>query len=428
MAVAYTWVLFVACGGHETQLPPTTGDGVPELRVSGAQIQESFVAHGGWRHSAVVAAPTGATRAGVMASLRDGHEPPVMQARGFDALGHPAPWQDLEVTWSRDTMFVARADFGLDAYGFQVRLRSAEAISHMVYSAVVPQPERAEIATTEIATTEIGRAAYALRSELSDLVRTRAEWGARATRCNQSDPVKDRIAIHHTVTEAMGDPVVNLQGVQAFHMDTRGWCDVGYHFLLTIDGQIWEARPLELQGAHVGSDNRGNIGVSHVGCFDPDSDCDPFPPRMPPPAMLDGTASIVGRLAQIYDIQINDWTVKGHRDHPTASTVCPGQHIHSQLDAIRQAAGQTGTIPAGPMLGAAYVSQSFPLASVEWAMPPGAEQEGYIEMRNTGTTTWEPSQTFLATTEPRDGVSPLAAASWPAPNRAATIESPSWPR
>lgn len=72
--------------------------------------------------------------------------------------------------------------------------------------------------------------------------------------------------------------------------------------------------------------------------------------------------------------------------------------------------------------GAAFASQSFPYASDPFPLTAGTEMAGYIEMRNTGTETWHPGQTFLGTTEPRDVASPIAASDWVAPNRAATVD------
>lgn len=71
---------------------------------------------------------------------------------------------------------------------------------------------------------------------------------------------------------------------------------------------------------------------------------------------------------------------------------------------------------------AAYASQSFPLASMPFELYPGQELAGYIEMRNTGTATWRPSETNLGTTEPRDVASPIAGPDWLSPSRAATID------
>lgn len=75
-----------------------------------------------------------------------------------------------------------------------------------------------------------------------------------------------------------------------------------------------------------------------------------------------------------------------------------------------------------PPWSAAYVSQTFPLASRPFDLAPGQEVDGEIELRNIGSETWEPGRTFLGTTEPRDRPSPLAHASWINDHRAATVD------
>jgi hypothetical protein len=68
-----------------------------------------------------------------------------------------------------------------------------------------------------------------------------------------------------------------------------------------------------------------------------------------------------------------------------------------------------------------FVRQSFPLASASFEMTPGQILSGSIDLRNTGTETWRPGQTFLGTTQPRDRASVLAGPGWPNDHRAASV-------
>lgn len=43
---------------------------------------------------------------------------------------------------------------------------------------------------------------------------------------------------------------------------------IGYHFLIGLEGEIWEGRPVEITGAHVKGHNDGTIGISYVGGLD----------------------------------------------------------------------------------------------------------------------------------------------------------------
>ncbi|HEY2368180.1 MAG TPA: NBR1-Ig-like domain-containing protein, partial [Polyangiaceae bacterium] len=67
-----------------------------------------------------------------------------------------------------------------------------------------------------------------------------------------------------------------------------------------------------------------------------------------------------------------------------------------------------------------YVSQSFPLASTALTMTAGQSIPSYIELKNSGTKTWD-TNTKLATTQPRDRKSVFADSTWLAPNRPAAV-------
>jgi hypothetical protein len=74
-----------------------------------------------------------------------------------------------------------------------------------------------------------------------------------------------------------------------------------------------------------------------------------------------------------------------------------------------------------PDYAAAYVSQSFPLASSALDMVEGQTLSAYIELKNTGAKAWD-SKTKLATTNPRDRASVFADASWLADNRIVAVK------
>jgi len=53
--------------------------------------------------------------------------------------------------------------------------------------------------------------------------------------------------------------------VRRWHVQDRGWSDIGYHFLIDRDGTVVEGRPLERVGAHTKGKNTGTIGISLFG-------------------------------------------------------------------------------------------------------------------------------------------------------------------
>jgi len=56
----------------------------------------------------------------------------------------------------------------------------------------------------------------------------------------------------------------SVADVDAWHRQ-RGWACIGYHYLIGLNGEIWEGRPLRYQGAHARGYNGVSIGICYVG-------------------------------------------------------------------------------------------------------------------------------------------------------------------
>jgi hypothetical protein len=97
-----------------------------------------------------------------------------------------------------------------------------------------------------------------------------------------------------------------------------------------------------------------------------------------------------------------------------------GQCNQSQRVAYAQQVLPSCATAAAPYA-AQFVSQSFPLASSPMTMVEGQVVSGYIELKNTGSKTWD-SNTRLATTQPRDRKSAFADSTWVANNRPAAVK------
>lgn len=48
----------------------------------------------------------------------------------------------------------------------------------------------------------------------------------------------------------------------------RGFSDIGYHYVISEQGEIQPGRPITKQGAHVSGHNPGNIGICLIGGLD----------------------------------------------------------------------------------------------------------------------------------------------------------------
>lgn len=71
-----------------------------------------------------------------------------------------------------------------------------------------------------------------------------------------------RITVHCTDTE--NGKSVGIEEIRSWHKK-RGFKDIGYHYVIQVDGTILQGRHFSEQGAHVVGDNEDNLGICLVG-------------------------------------------------------------------------------------------------------------------------------------------------------------------
>lgn len=79
----------------------------------------------------------------------------------------------------------------------------------------------------------------------------------------------DTIVIHCAATK----PSMNIgsEEIKKWHVDERGWSDIGYHFVITRDGTKELGRGLDLSGAHARAVNGTSVGICLVGGLSEDN-------------------------------------------------------------------------------------------------------------------------------------------------------------
>jgi N-acetylmuramoyl-L-alanine amidase len=73
----------------------------------------------------------------------------------------------------------------------------------------------------------------------------------------------NKIIIHCTATPKGRE--VNVATIRKWHVEDNGWQDIGYHFIISLDGEVEEGRPIEKTGAHTYGENWDSIGIAYVG-------------------------------------------------------------------------------------------------------------------------------------------------------------------
>lgn len=193
---------------------------------------------------------------------------------------------------------------------------------------------------------------------------TRAEWGAdesikRTTgNCERSFWPARQLFVHHTAgSNNDPHPMATMRAIYHYHTVTRGWCDIGYTFVIAPDGRLFEGRwarpyaPWEVHtgetvdgrvvtGAHVENFNSGSVGVSLMGNLSATS------------ISRAARRSLVGLLAweagrrDLHPRAMHTYrnpdtgltrrlhVIAGHRD--AGQTECPGNHLYDILPGLRR--------------------------------------------------------------------------------------------
>lgn len=349
-----------------------------EITLNGEELRNTFSLEEGYYVSPPLTVESGASRVAAMVTLSD--VPPDLRgrlhARAVRDDGTFTAWMPLEVTFEEEELRVIRAD--LPETALQVQLRVAEEDADLVrlitWTGTIPEAEGEDAADDGNITVSNsgGSAQQGLDGDLAGAgVLPRSAWGARPHRCSTRDRAKVRAAVHHTAgpVTSGGSYEAALRQIQAYHMDGRGYCDAGYHFAVTLDGRVWELRPVQYQGGHSGNYNGGNAGVVMVGCFDAAACGNISGPRVPSDAMVEGVGRVVGAVSRKFGFAVNADTVKGHGQQPHQQTGCPGAGGREKMETIRSLARNGGT----------------PAPQPEPPPPTGDNSCGRVEANTSGT-------------------------------------------
>lgn len=60
------------------------------------------------------------------------------------------------------------------------------------------------------------------------------------------------------------DQNFDVNDIRDWHIQ-RGWSDIGYHFVILLDGTIQNGRDIDIAGAHCKGHNSDTIGVCFMG-------------------------------------------------------------------------------------------------------------------------------------------------------------------
>lgn len=119
------------------------------------------------------------------------------------------------------------------------------------------------------------------------------------------------VIVHCSATPAGRD--VTAADIRRWHKEERGFADIGYHFVVRLDGRVECGRRLSVAGAHCRGHNRRSVGVCYVGGIG--SDGRPADTRTP--AQRQALLGLLTALRRRFPSA----SIHGHRDF--AAKACP---------------------------------------------------------------------------------------------------------
>ena len=128
----------------------------------------------------------------------------------------------------------------------------------------------------------------------------------------------NKIILHCSATRKGQD--ISTETIRGWHVNERGWSDIGYHYVILLDGTVDKARPVERQGAHVRGHNKGSIGICYVGGCD--ADMNPKDTRTD--LQKDSLTELISYLMDSYE----DATLHGHNEF--SSKACPSFDVKEE--------------------------------------------------------------------------------------------------
>jgi hypothetical protein len=117
------------------------------------------------------------------------------------------------------------------------------------------------------------------------------------------------------------DPKEYLRNLQSWSRSEKKWIDIPYHYIIDLDGKIYEGRNILFAGdTNTEYDPTGHALIEVVGNFEEVE---------PNELQLNAVVKTMAWLALKYNIPVE--LIRGHKDY-SAITVCPGKNLYRYLE------------------------------------------------------------------------------------------------
>lgn len=279
---------------------------LPSAPAAGGS-QPPIIPHRTWQQQPPLGVPADAVRrnlaAGESLTFRS-LQLQVLDVRGEERTGKPVDVVRLEVTvGERRQTFDVREGGAFNALSYHVAVVAIHG----------PGELGAGLVALEVATLQ----------SLPPHIANSDSAGGAAMRLRIPHTIT-HVTLHHTGDAKpllpSDDPAQRLRNLQAWGARERNWWDVPYHFLLDLDGRVYEGRDWHATGeTNTTYDPSGHFLVSMIGNYDV---------QAPTAAQLAAIADLMAWAVRTNGL--TEEAIGGHYHY--ARTGCPGKYLRPLLE------------------------------------------------------------------------------------------------
>ncbi len=127
-----------------------------------------------------------------------------------------------------------------------------------------------------------------------------------------------KVIIHCSATKPSMD--IGAETIRRWHVDGNNWADIGYHFVVRLDGAIEKGRDIDVVGAHCKGQNASSIGICYAGGVDENGQPEDTRTSQQKAALIELTSSLSTLFPGV--------TFHGHKEY--SPKACPSFNVEDE--------------------------------------------------------------------------------------------------
>jgi len=153
------------------------------------------------------------------------------------------------------------------------------------------------------------------------IIISRKDWGSVSGMKELPEHTISFITIHHggVIYTGEKETAKYLREFQVWCRDKKKWMDIPYHYLMDLEGKIYQGRPIKYPGdTNTDYDPTGHLLICVLGNYEE---------QKLNKVQYDNLVNLLVYFCNKYDVTAQ--TIKGHKDY--TETACPGENIYRIL-------------------------------------------------------------------------------------------------